>query len=128
TFALVVASHDGCFGAVRDTFGLAPLYWARRGDTTIFASELKAFDTDWLSAVEPFPPGHAWTPQEGLIPGPAQPTATPLLLRSRDPEEAPPEWVFDAVRETLTTAVERSMDTDMPIGLLLSGGVDSSII
>lgn len=128
TFALIAAGQDGRFAVARDTFGLAPLYWARRGPSTVFASEMKAFDPDWLGDVEPFPPGHAWTPQEGLIPGPGYPTATPLLLRSRSPEEDPPRWVFDAVRETLGRAVDHAMDTDMPVGLLLSGGVDSSII
>src|SRR5690625_773567 len=57
TFALVAASQDGRFGVARDTFGLAPLYWARRGSTTVFASEMKAFDPDWLGDVEPFPRG-----------------------------------------------------------------------
>lgn len=128
TFALVAASQDGRFGVARDTFGLAPLYWARRGSTTVFASEMKAFDPDWLGDVEPFPPGHTWTPQKGLIPGPAFPSASPLLLRSRSPEEDPPEWVFDAVRDSIDRAVEHAMDTDMPVGVLLSGGVDSSII
>lgn len=128
TFALVAASQDGRFGVARDTFGLAPLYWARRGSTTVFASEMKAFDPDWLGDVEPFPPGHTWMPQKGLIPGPAFPSASPLLLRSRSPEEDPPEWVFDAVRDSIDRAVEHAMDTDMPVGVLLSGGVDSSII
>ncbi|MEE6281980.1 asparagine synthase (glutamine-hydrolyzing) [Georgenia sunbinii] len=128
TFALVIAAGDGRFAAVRDVLGIAPLYWARRGETVLFASELKAFDEGWRDAVEPFPPGHAWTPQDGLVAGPAFPGASPVLLKSRAPHEEPPMWVFDALRETLVRAVERSLTATAPVGILLSGGVDSSII
>src|SRR5699024_9300438 len=128
TFALVVAGEDGRFAAARDVLGIAPLYWARRGETVLFASELKAFDEDWRPAVEPFPPGHAWTPEDGLIPGPACPGPTPVLLQSRAPSEEPPSWVFDAIRETLVRAVQRNLDAVVPVGIMLSGGVDSSIV
>ncbi|MPV49249.1 MULTISPECIES: asparagine synthase (glutamine-hydrolyzing) [unclassified Pseudactinotalea] len=128
TFALVVAAEDGRFAAARDVLGISPLYWARRGETVVFASELKAFDEDWRALVEPFPPGHAWTPQDGLIAGPALPGASPVLLKSRAPSEQPPAWVFAALRETLVRAVERSLPSRSSVGILLSGGVDSSII
>lgn len=128
TFALVAATADGQFVAARDALGIAPLYWATRGDTVLFASELKAFDADWRPTVEPFPPGHIWTPQDGLVPGPRFPAATPVLLTSRAPNEEPPAWVFDAIRDTVVRAVERSLDAAVPAGVLLSGGVDSSIL
>lgn len=128
TFALVVAAEDGRVAVTRDGLGIAPLYWARRGETVLFASELKAFDDGWRSAVEPFPPGHTWTPQDGLVPGPAFPAAEPVLLNSRAPYEDPPAWVFDALRETIVRAIERSLDAAVPVGVLLSGGVDSSIV
>lgn len=127
-FALVIAADDGRFVAVRDQLGLSPLYWARRGGTTLFASEMKAFDDDWRSAVEPFPPGHVWTPEGGLVAGPAFTAGTPVLLKSRRPDEEPPQWVFDALHETLVRAVEGKLAADVPVGVLLSGGVDSSII
>lgn len=128
TFALAIAAADGRFVAARDMLGLAPLYWARRGETVIFASEMKAFDEQWRSAIEPFPPGHAWTPEDGLISGPAFPAGAPVLLKSRTPDEEPPPWVFAALRETLVRAVERSLHVEVPVGVLLSGGVDSSIV
>lgn len=127
-FVLVIASEDGGFAVARDVLGLAPLYWARRDRTVLFASELKAFPEDWQGAVEPFPPGHAWTPDGGLVPCKPFPGGAPVLLMSRGPEEEPPGWVFDAVRETLVKAVERALDSRTPVGILLSGGVDSSII
>jgi len=128
TFALAVASADGRFAVARDVLGIAPLYWARRDDTVLFASELKAFDDDWRDLVEPFPPGHAWTPEDGLIAGPAFPGSGPVLLKSVAPQDDPPAWVFDAVRDSLVRAVERSLEAAHPIGVLLSGGVDSSIV
>ena len=128
TYALAVASEDGNFAVARDVLGIAPLYWARRGQTTLFSSEMKAFDEDWREFVEPFPPGHAWTPKDGLIEDPGVLATTPLLLQNRGADEEPPAWVFDAVRETLTRAVRNTMKAAKPIGILLSGGVDSSII
>ena len=128
TFALVIAATDGRFTAARDDLGIAPLYWARRGDTVLFASELKAFDPEWRPHVEPFPPGHAWTPEDGLIGGPTFPAATPVLLNSLAPYQEPPGWVFDALRDTIIRSVDRSLDAAVPVGVLLSGGVDSSIV
>ncbi|MFA5606024.1 MAG: asparagine synthase-related protein [Leucobacter sp.] len=127
-FALVVADTDGDFTVARDALGIAPLYWARHGDTTLFASELKSFEGEWRSRVEPFPPGHLWTPHGGLQEGPGMPGTGPVLLKTRDPREDPPAWVFDALRETLIRAVTENLDAQVPIGVLLSGGVDSSII
>ncbi|MGM0930014.1 MAG: asparagine synthase (glutamine-hydrolyzing) [Actinomycetota bacterium] len=127
-FALVMAGGDGWFVAARDVLGLSPLYWARREGTVLFASEMKAFDEEWRPLVEPFPPGHAWTPEDGLIAGPVFPAGAPVLLKSRRPDEDPPQWVFDALRDTLVRAIERSLAADVPVGVLLSGGVDSSII
>lgn len=127
-FALVLAHEDGGFAVARDVLGLAPLYWASRGETVLLASELKAFPEDWRDAIEPFPPGHAWTPDGGLVATTPFPGGAPVLLMSRGPEEEPPGWVFDAVRETLVRAVERTLDSRVPVGILLSGGVDSSII
>jgi asparagine synthase (glutamine-hydrolysing) len=128
TFAFVIAGEDGRFVAARDTLGIAPLYWARLGDTVLFASELVAFEGDWCPEVRPFPPGHAWTPDGGLTPWRPFPAGAPVLLQSRDPAEDPPAWVFDAVRDTLVRAVERALSSSVPAGVLLSGGLDSSVV
>lgn len=143
-FALIIAGPDGQFAAGRDVLGLAPLYWIEsagdaEGDndaaggaegarTVIFASEMAAFDTALRPLVRPFPPGHVWTPEDGLTPIRSFPGASPVLLQSRAGHEAPPAWIFDAVRETLVRAVDRSLSSRQPVGVLLSGGVDSSII
>ncbi|WP_231939055.1 MULTISPECIES: asparagine synthase-related protein [Brevibacterium] len=127
-FALVIASSDGQFAVGRDVLGLSPLYWVKDGRTTVFASEIKAFDKSLRAHVEPFPPGHVWTPDGGLEAFREFPGAAPVLLQSRAPHEDPPEWIFDALRETLIRAVERCLAGRQSVGVLLSGGVDSSII
>ena len=65
-FAFVMAGRDGRFVAARDPVGIKPLYWAQRDGAARFASEMHAFDPEWQALVEPFPPGCAWTPEEGL--------------------------------------------------------------
>jgi asparagine synthase (glutamine-hydrolysing) len=122
-FAFVAAGADGRFVAARDPVGIKPLYWARDPATgrVRFASEMHAFDPDWRPFVEPFPPGCAWTPQDGLVPFA---TAVP------DVPDAPPapEDVLPGTRRALITAVERQLMGDVPVGVFLSGGLDSSLV
>lgn len=128
-FAFAGATVDGRFFAARDTIGIAPLYWARQDDTVVFGSELKAFDPDRRPAVEPFPPGHVWTPDEGLRPFRSLPKVEPVTpAATSDPDAEPSEEVLATIRERLIVAVERFMAADVPVGALLSGGLDSSIV
>lgn len=127
-FAFGGATEDGRFFAARDTMGIAPLYWARQDGTVVFASEIKAFDPHRRPDVEPFPPGHVWTPTSGLRPFrplPALAGAPPPVPEGGD---EPGEAVFATIRDTLIAAVERLLDADVPVGALLSGGLDSSIV
>ena len=69
-YAFVMATEDGRFVAARDPVGIKPLYWTppqATGGPVRFASEMHAFDPEWRPLVEPFPPGHAWTPEDGLV-------------------------------------------------------------
>jgi asparagine synthase (glutamine-hydrolysing) len=50
-----------------------------------------------------------------------------VLLRGRAHDD-PPAWVFDAVRDAVVRAVEQAQVAAVPVGALLSGGLDSSII
>ncbi|MGM0819022.1 MAG: asparagine synthase (glutamine-hydrolyzing) [Actinomycetota bacterium] len=131
-FAFAVAGQDGGFLAARDLLGIAPLYWVRDGDTVVFASELKAFDPERRDDVEAFPPGHSWTPEGGLEAFSALPErrteAVAELLGEGLAAEEPPEAALQAIRDTLVTAVERCMVADVPVGTLLSGGLDSSLV
>jgi asparagine synthase (glutamine-hydrolysing) len=129
-YAFLAAGIDGSFIAVRDPVGIKPLYWARRDRIVRFASEMRAFDPDWQPHVEAFPPGHYWTPEDGLVrfaaavpegghdelPGPSEPGARI------------PDNILRMTREKLIDSVERQMMGDVPVGVFLSGGLDSSLV
>jgi asparagine synthase (glutamine-hydrolysing) len=117
-FAFVLAGSDGRFLAARDPVGIKPLYWARRGGNVRFASEMAAFDSDWRPFVEVFPPGHYWTPERGLV---EFATAVPPGAWSGESDPA-------CTRDVLVRSVERQMMGDVPVGVFLSGGLDSSLV
>lgn len=131
-FAFVVAGEDGSFVAARDPVGIKPLFWARRGDSVLFASELRAFDPEWQPEVEVFPPGHYWTPKEGLV---RFAHAVPRDLEEiktfdgpAEPGSPIPGEVLGLVRDRLIDTVERRMMGDVPVGVFLSGGLDSNLV
>lgn len=119
-YAFVVAHEDGRVLAVRDPLGVKPLYWARIDGATYFASELVAFPERMRPAVEDFPPGFRWTPGDGLV-------RFRELHVGGEPVETREE-AMDAIRDTLVTAVRRRMMADVPVGVFLSGGLDSSLV
>lgn len=126
-FAFVAAGRDGRFVAARDPVGIKPLYWARRNGSVRFASEMHAFDPDWLSSVAAFPPGHYWSPQEGLVRfASAVPQDAAATLGA--PSGPYPAEVLQDTREVLIKAVESQMMGDVPVGVFLSGGLDSSLV
>ena len=126
-FAFLAAGRDGSFIAARDPVGIKPLYWARRDGGITFASEMAAFEPLLRGSVEAFPPGHYWTPESGLVRfAPAVPDdarANPHPRSARPPAE-----VIAATREVLVDAVERQMMGDVPVGVFLSGGLDSTLV
>ena len=128
-FAFIMAAADGRFVAARDAVGIKPLYWAKRGQRTRFASEMAAFGGDWLPFVEPFPPGCAWTPVDGLVRfAAAVPDGLHWMPGPTQPGAAAPDEVLRGTREVLVDAVERQLMGDVPVGVFLSGGLDSSLV
>ncbi len=115
-----VAAGKGRFVAARDPVGIKPLYWAKHNGTVRFASEMHAFGPEWRPYVEPFPPGYAWTPEDGLI---RFDRAVPKVLTP-----PPPANHHSGTREVLIDAVQRQLMGDVPVGVFLSGGLDSSVI
>ena len=127
-YAFGAATRHGDVVLARDPLGTKPLYWARYDDRVLAASELRAFPADLRPHVEEFPPGHHWTAATGL---------QAFVDLSSDPlgVEAPPfapiedrSHALDAIRETLVQGVRERMMADVPVGVFLSGGLDSSII
>ena len=131
-FAFIVAGEDGRFVAARDPVGIKPLYWSERDGHIVFASELRAYEDEWLVEAKVFPPGHYWTPEEGLKRfAYAVPRDMGDLEQFDGPSEpgAPiPEEILTKVREELIETVEGQMMGDVPVGVFLSGGLDSSLV
>jgi asparagine synthase (glutamine-hydrolysing) len=129
-YAFVAAAQDGSMVAARDPVGIKPLFWARRDGLVAFASEVKAFDDEWQEDVELFPPGYYWTPGKGLVRfREAVPDVPFDLVKPPEVPDAPvPEELRNLIRHRLVAAVEREMMADVPVGVFLSGGLDSSLI
>lgn len=122
-YAFATAGGTQAFLAARDPVGVKPLYWARLDGTVLFASEMKAFDEAHRPWVEPFPPGNYWTPEEGLVP------FTPDITGGSTPHGAGDVATFATrIRDSLIDSVEMQMMGDVPVGVLLSGGLDSSVV
>jgi asparagine synthase (glutamine-hydrolysing) len=117
-FAFVIADGDAVIAA-RDPIGIKPLYWTREAERVLFASELKGLD-GIAEAVAEFPPGHVYHSGHGLVRY-YEPPAGRTAQGSTDDFAA-------QLRETLEAAVVKRLRSDVPLGVFLSGGLDSSII
>ena len=126
-WAFCVADEDGRVWLGRDPLGVKPLYWARHDGRLLVASELRAFPPDVRPHVEEFPPGHVWTDVEGLRR--YVDLRSPLgEERSVGPTFTSRERARAAIVTTLVDAVRARMMGDVPVGVFLSGGLDSSIV
>jgi asparagine synthase (glutamine-hydrolysing) len=131
----------------RDRYGVKPLYYAAQGDRVLFASEIKALlcdakverdiDPDALLTytrfryspepltlfkhVKKVPPGHVLTIASG---GVTQKAFYTLEFGRIANSRTEADWCYQ-LRQSLFGAVKRQMISDVPVGLFLSGGVDS---
>jgi asparagine synthase (glutamine-hydrolysing) len=129
-FAFAAAAEDGRFLAARDPVGIKPLYWTQHDGQVVFASEMSAFDPSLRAHIEVFPAGHFWTPERGLVRFAAAVPEDAVVNRRSDFEPGdpfPPE-ALDALRAVLVDSVERQMMGDVPVGVFLSGGLDSTLV
>ena len=122
-FAFVLYDEErNEFLIARDPIGVIPLYIGYDADGTVYvASELKALEGQ-CERFEPFLPGHYYWSKE------------PGMKRYYQRDWFDYEAVKDnsasveAIRDGLTAAVKRQLMSDVPYGVLLSGGLDSSVI
>lgn len=107
----------------RDPIGVCPLYWGHDAQGRLWvASEMKAI-ADVCADVAQFPPGHYYDSAAGDAP-----------VRYYDPQwrdYSATDGVAvspQALREAFEAAVHRQLMSDVPYGVLLSGGLDSSLV
>lgn len=120
-FALYDEEKDE-FLIARDPIGVIPLYIGKDADGKIYcASELKALE-GFCDEYEPFLPGHYYWSKEGVMKRWYQREWTEYeTVKNNDAK------VSD-VHDALEDAVQRQLMSDVPYGVLLSGGLDSSVI
>ena len=105
----------------RDPIGIIPLYFGKGPDGGLWvASEMKAL-TPVCDDVQIFPPGHVWSSGESA--------PRPFYRRDWMDGDLPQgEYRPADLKAELTRSVHRHLMGDVPYGLLISGGLDSSVI
>ncbi len=116
-YAFVIADGARMFAA-RDPLGVKPLFFGHDKEGVIwFASEMKALISVCEDITE-FPPGHYYTSEQGFVR-----FFSPGWFKGSKATQGP-----ELLREALTKAVKKRLMSDVPLGVLLSGGLDSSLI
>jgi len=123
-------SKTDTFVAVRDHMGITPLYigWGDDGSTW-FASEMKAL-VGHCKVLKQFPPGHVYC-NKGKDAKQFVRWYSPDYVTDVTPVGGPlPTQAYNAsaLRNAFEAAVVRRMMSDVPWGVLLSGGLDSSLV
>ena len=120
-YALIIYDHKtDSLIAARDPIGIRPLFYGYDEDgSIIFASEAKNL-TGLTDTIKPFPPGHYW--KDGNFVQYAN--LTDVKEYSKDDLDA----VCGNIREKLEAGIIKRLDADVPVGFLLSGGLDSSLV
>ena len=107
----------------RDPIGVCPLYWGHDAEGRVWvASEMKAI-AQVCGDVAQFPPGHYYDSAQGPAPIRYYQPAWRDYAATQSVEVSPQE-----LREAFEAAVHRQLMSDVPYGVLLSGGLDSSLV
>jgi asparagine synthase (glutamine-hydrolysing) len=138
---------------VRDRLGIKPLYWARAGRTLVFGSEIKAIlesglvraeanaeaytevlSTRYVSGtatlfrgIEKLPPGHLLVFERGEV-RIRQYWDVPVGQHDAASTAPSAAAVVERFRDKLDESVRLRLMSDVPLGMFLSGGIDSSAI
>ena len=120
-FAFALSDGEDLLAA-RDALGIKPLYWGRDAAGALWlASELKALHGICAELSE-FPPGSSYSPGSGL-----ERWSRPAWDDAARPRERR-EISDGALIAALERAVVKRLMSDVPVGVFLSGGLDSSLV
>ena len=120
-FAMIIYdSKTGKLIAARDPIGIRPLFYGySRSGKIMFASEAKNL-VSLCKDVKPFPPGHYY--KDGKF------TCYCDVTKVEKYSDDSLSEIFTKIREKLVCGIEKRLDADAPLGFLLSGGLDSSLV
>ena len=120
-FAMII--YDGKTGeyiAARDPIGIRPLFYGYSDEGSIvFASEAKNL-VGICGKIMPFPPGHYYKNGEFVC--------YDDISRAETVCHDDVETACAKIKEKLVAGIEKRLDADAPVGFLLSGGLDSSLV
>lgn len=118
-WAFVIVDGDK-FMVSRDPIGVKPLYFGKDKDGNLyFSSEMKSL-ADVCESFSAFPPGYYYTGETGFVQ-----YYKPAYHEAKNCTEVAD---LTKIRESLTAATKKRLMSDVPLGVLLSGGLDSSLI
>lgn len=138
----------------RDPFGIKPLYFVNNGDKLVFASEVRAVNAALQSAGQPIPsldrsvlqqfltlrytpsPFTLWQGVQRLAPGhlfsfdltSGASSQTCFVQATSQRFSGTLQEAIETYQSKLSKAVERQLLSDVPVGVLLSGGIDSALV
>ena len=120
-FAMIIYdSRKNEFIAARDPIGIRPLFYGYLADGSIvFASEAKNL-VGLCEDIDPFPPGHYYA--DGKF------TRYADLTTVDEYVDDDIDTICQNIREKLILGIDKRLDADAPLGFLLSGGLDSSLV
>lgn len=120
-FAFAI-QHKGEILLARDPLGIKPLYYGKSADgkKLFFASEIKAL-VRHVERIKEFPAGHWFHSRLGWH-------KYYQLEETIRPFDGTEEEARSAIKSTLRSAVYKRLLADVPVGVSLSGGLDSSIV
>lgn len=147
-FAFAIYDGESVFCA-RDRFGVKPFYYSLKGDSLIFASEIKAMlkhpkisakidkkglweilylSPNFVSGKSVFCDILELSPGECMIFDPSGVKKWKYWRVEAKPFFKGRDYAIEKTRELVTDAVRRQLDSDVPLCVLLSGGLDSSVV